>query len=157
MRGWLGRVAFSILCIVSSVAVWGQMPIKLSVVPEVAPDSADVAYYGRTHFWRAAGETFGFNIGLWAFDRYIQHGDFAYISLHSIKENFKKGFKWDNDKLGTNMFLHPYNGSLYYNAARSNGYNYWRSGLFAIAGSAMWELFMECEYPSTNEIGRAHV
>ncbi len=152
MRGWLGRVAFGMLVMVSAVSLHGQMPIKLSVVPEVVPDSADVAYYGRTRFWRAAGEVFGFNIGLWAFDRYIQRGDFAYISLHSIKENFRKGFKWDNDKLGTNMFLHPYNGSLYHNAARSNGYNYWQSGLFAIAGSAMWELFMECEYPSTNDI-----
>ena len=25
-------------------------------------------------------------------------------------------------------------------------------GTFAIGGSAMWEMFMECEYPSTNDI-----
>lgn len=129
-----------------------QMPIKLRVLPAVPPDSADVAYYSKPHFWRAAGEVVGFNFGLWAFDRYIQRGDFAYISMNSVKENFRKGFKWDNDKLGTNMFLHPYNGSLYYNSARSNGFNYWQSALFAIGGSAMWELFMECEYPSTNDI-----
>ena len=128
------------------------MPIKLQVAPQVDPDSVDLAYYGKKHFWRAAGTVVGFNIGLWAFDRYVQNGDFARISLHSVKENFKHGFKWDNDKLGTNMFLHPYNGNLFYNAARSNGYNYWQSGLFAIGGSAMWEMFMECEYPSTNDI-----
>ena len=50
------------------------------------------------------------------------------------------------------MFAHPYNGSLYFNAGRSNGFNFWQSELFAIGGSAMWELFMECEYPSTNDI-----
>ncbi len=58
----------------------------------------------------------------------------------------------DNDHLNTNMFAHPYNGSLYFNAGRSNGYNFWQSELFAIGGSAMWEMFMECEYPSTNDI-----
>lgn len=141
-----------ILWLVAAMTATAQMPIKISVMPQAPPDSADVAYYGREHFWRAAGEVFGFNIGLWAFDRYIQKGDFAYISLNTIKENFKHGFKWDNDKLGTNMFAHPYNGNLFFNAARANGYNFWKSELFAIGGSAMWELFMECEYPSTNDI-----
>lgn len=129
-----------------------QMPIKYNIVRQVMPDSTDLAYYGKKHFWRAAGEVVGFNIGLWAFDRYVQHGDWAYINLNTIKENFKHGFIWDNDQLGTNTFLHPYNGSLYYAAGRSNGFNYWQSELFAIAGSAMWELFMECEYPSTNDV-----
>ncbi len=94
----------------------------------------------------------GLNFGVWAFDRYIQKGDFAYISSRSVRDNFRHGFIWDNDKLGTNMFLHPYHGNLYYNSARSNGYNFWKSGLFAFGGSAMWELFMECEYPSTNDV-----
>lgn len=129
-----------------------QMPVRLFATRPVAPDSADIAYYGREHFWRAAGEVFGFNMGLWAFDRFVQHGDWSYINFHTIGQNFKHGFIWDNDKLNTNMFLHPYNGNLFYNAARSNGFNYWKSGLFSIAGSAMWELFMECEYPSTNDI-----
>ena len=50
------------------------------------------------------------------------------------------------------MFDHPYNGSIFFNAGRSNGFNFWQSELFAIGGSAMWEMFMECEYPSTNDI-----
>lgn len=91
-------------------------------------------------------------MGLWAFDRYVQKGPYAYISWETIKENFHHGFQWDNDHLGTNMFAHPYNGSMYYNAGRSNGYNYWQSGIFAVAGSAMWEMCMEREYPSTNDI-----
>lgn len=152
-RTFIKMLFVTLLCVIAvPPEAEAQMPIKLRVMPEVPPDSADVAYYSRPHFWRAAGEVFGFNIGLWAFDRYIQKGDFAYISWNSIRENFKHGFKWDNDKLGTNMFLHPYNGSLYYNAARSNGFNFWQSSLFAVGGSAMWEMFMECEYPSTNDI-----
>lgn len=116
------------------------------------PDSADVLRASQKHFWRGAGEVFGLNMALWAFDRYVQHGHYAYISWNTIKENFKHGFEWDDDYLGTNMFAHPYNGSQYFNGGRSNGYNFWQSSLFAIGGSAMWELFMENEYPSTNDI-----
>lgn len=129
-----------------------QMPITLRTTEAVAPDSADVVRGSKPHFWRAGAEVVGFNLGLWAYDRFIQKGDFAYISLNSIERNFREGFKWDNDNMGTNTFLHPYNGNLYYNAARSNGFNYWQSAMFAMGGSAMWEMFMECEYPSTNDI-----
>lgn len=118
----------------------------------VPPDSCDSARLEKNAFWRASAETVGFNIGLWAFDRYVQKGHYAYISFNTIKENFKHGFEWDDDHLSTNMFAHPYNGSLFYNAGRSNGFNFWQSELFAIGGSAMWEMFMECEYPSTNDI-----
>lgn len=115
-------------------------------------DSIDSARLEKKAFWRAAAETAGFNIGLWAFDRYVQKGHYAYISWNTIKENFRHGFEWDNDHLATNMFAHPYNGSIFYNAGRSNGFNFWQSELFTVAGSAMWEMCMEREYPSTNDI-----
>ena len=117
-----------------------QNPHSVSTV--VPPDSADLAIHSKKHFWRAAGETFGFNIGLWAFDRYVLKGHYAYISWNTIKENFRHGFEWDDDHLHTNMFDHPYNGSIFFNAGRSNGFNFWQSELFAISGSAMWEMFM---------------
>ena len=129
-----------------------QIPMHHSVVTPQLPDSADVARAADKHFWRATAEVMGFNIGLWGFDRFVQHGDFAYITLKSVEENLAHGYNWDNDKLGTNMFAHPYTGSLYFNAARSNGFNFWQSELFSIFGSAMWETFMECEYPSTNDV-----
>lgn len=138
-------------CKVGAGVCRAQIPIRLRVTEAIPPDSVDSVRMSKRHFWRASAEVVGFNLGLWAFDRYIQHGDFAYISFKTIGDNFKKGFIWDNDKLGTNTFLHPYNGSLYYNAARANGFNFWQSSLFAFAGSAMWEFFMECEYPSTND------
>lgn len=116
-------------------------------------DSLDLQYYSsKKNGWLAAGEVFGLNMSIWAFDRYVSKGDFAYIDIHTIKNNLKGGFYWDNDQLGTNMFLHPYHGNLYYNSARSNGFNYWQSGAFALGGSAMWELFMENEHPSINDI-----
>lgn len=129
-----------------------RVPYRHIVSTPVVPDSVDIAYHQKKNFWRAGAEVFGLNISLWAFDRYVKKGDFAYISWESIKENFKHGFEWDNDHMHTNMFAHPYNGSMFYNAGRSNGFNFWQSELFAIGGSAMWEMFMECEYPSTNDI-----
>lgn len=139
------------------MVLWGlvsfaQTPISFPVRQPEAPDSADLAYYGRPKFGQAALTLTGLNLGVWAFDRYVQNADFARISWKSFKENLRVGFKWDNDRLSTNMFLHPYHGNLYYNSGRANGFNYWQSGLFAITGSAMWELVLENEYPSTNDI-----
>ncbi|MFV0470066.1 MAG: DUF3943 domain-containing protein [Dysgonomonas sp.] len=116
------------------------------------PDSLDIKHYSKKHFWRASSEVVGLNSGVWAFDRYVTKSDFAYISKETIKANFSHGFVWDNDQIGTNLFLHPYHGSLYYNAARSNGYGYLASSMFAFGGSLMWEMFCENEYPSINDI-----
>lgn len=129
-----------------------RVPYRHIISTPVVPDSIDLAYHQKKNFWRAGAEVFGLNMGLWAFDRYVQKGQYAYISWETIKENFKHGFEWDNDHLNTNMFAHPYNGSMFFNAGRSNGYNFWQSELFAIGGSAMWEMCMEREYPSTNDI-----
>ncbi|MDR1981698.1 MAG: DUF3943 domain-containing protein [Tannerellaceae bacterium] len=103
--------------------------------------------------WGAAiGLTWGSNVAIWSFNRFIARSDFAYIGLNTVKENFKKGFVWDNDKVGTNMFGHPYHGSLYFNAARSNGFSFWEAGGFNLGGSLMWEMLMENEYPSINDL-----
>ena len=129
-----------------------QVGYRHSVMPSLAPDSLDLAYYGKKRFGQSAATIVGVNLGVWSFNRFLMREDFAYIDMHTIRENFKRGFVWDNDNLSTNMFFHPYHGNLYFNSARSNGYNYWQSGLFAFGGSTMWELFMENEYPSTNDI-----
>ena len=50
----------------------------------VPPDSCDSARLEKKAFWRASAETVGFNIGLWAFDRYVQKGHYAYISFNTI-------------------------------------------------------------------------
>ncbi|MDR1407170.1 MAG: DUF3943 domain-containing protein [Tannerella sp.] len=100
----------------------------------------------------AASEIFAVNTGVWAFDRYIVDGHYAYISLHSMKRNLRKGFYWDNDNFQTNLFNHPYHGSIYFNSARANGMSFLQSGLFTLGGSFMWEIFMECELPSTNDL-----
>lgn len=146
------RFSLFLFTIVFPISAFSQIAIQHYVAPSQKADSLDIKYYSKKNGVRAGVMSFGLNMGIWGFDRFIMKEDFAYINLNSIKNNFKHGFVWDNDQMGTNMFLHPYHGSLYYNSARSNGYNYWASGLFALGGSAMWELFMENEYPSINDI-----
>lgn len=134
------------------VSLYSQTPILRQVTTMHPVDSADLKYYSKKQGWAAAAQAFGFNVGIWGFNRYVTKEDFAHIGMNSIKDNLKKGFVWDNDQMSTNMFAHPYHGSLYFNSARSRGYNFWESGVFAFGGSLTWELFFENEYPSINDL-----
>ena len=146
------KILFSLLFLLLFLPGHSQYILRKQVVIPKPADSLDISYYSKKKFWHAASMVFGLNMGIWAFDRYALNADFARINIHTIKDNLTNGFEWDNDQMGTNMFLHPYHGGLYFNAARSNGFNFWESGGFALAGSAMWELFMENESPSINDI-----
>ncbi|MBK6770703.1 MAG: DUF3943 domain-containing protein [Ignavibacteria bacterium] len=102
--------------------------------------------------WIPVSEVIGLNLGLGAFNTYVAKSEFAKISFKTIAQNFKTGFVWDHDHFITNFFAHPYHGSIYFNSARSNGYNFWESAPFSFGGSLMWELFMENEPPATNDL-----
>lgn len=101
--------------------------------------------------WLAAAEVFGINAFVWSFDRFATNSDFARINIKTIHNNIKTGFVWDNDRLSTNHFAHPYHGNLYFNSARSNGLNFWQSLPYSIGGSLMWEVCAEIEPPALND------
>ena len=103
-------------------------------------------------FLPAAGEVLMLEVLPWAFDRYVNKEPFSYISFDTIKQNFKTGFKYDRDHFRVNQSSHPFHGGLYFDAARSNGYGYWESGLFAMTGSLIWEYCMENDPPSINDL-----
>ena len=106
----------------------------------------------KKHYWQAAAEVTGINVGVQLFDRYALNSDFAQTTLRTLKRNFTDGMVWDNDFFITNLFAHPYHGNLYFNAARSNGLSFWESAPYALAGSAMWEFLGETEPPAINDI-----
>jgi len=106
----------------------------------------------RKHFWTAAGEMVLLEALPAIYNRYVADEDFAHISWHTVSENFKAGFGFDSDHFNINQSSHPLHGSLYFNAARSNGYDYWESALFTAAGSVVWELAMENTRPSVNDL-----
>jgi len=102
--------------------------------------------------WRAAFQSVGINVGVWAFDCYAMNEKYARISFHSIRRNINNGLVWDNDSFSTNLLAHPYNGSLYFSTARANGFNFWESVPYSIAGSVMWEMCAETEPPAINDL-----
>lgn len=102
--------------------------------------------------WKAATIGFGINMGVWGVNRFVKNAEFARINWHTIQTNLQTWPVWDTDQFGTNLLAHPYHGSLYFNAARSNGYSFYQSAPFTLAGSLMWEFAMENEPPSRNDL-----
>jgi hypothetical protein len=112
----------------------------------------DPEYNKQQPLWKPALQVIGINVGFWAFNRYVAKAEYGYVSPSTWKHNLKEGPEWDTDEFGINFIGHPYQGTLYYNAARSQGYNYWQSLPFAVAGSLTWEYFGENTLPSYNDM-----
>lgn len=97
-------------------------------------------------------EVTALNLFVWGWDRYVLQKNYAKTGPSYWKRNFKEGWKWDDNHFAINFFGHPYQGSMYYSAARSAGYDYYASFFFALTGSWMWEEFCETEYPAPNDL-----
>lgn len=121
--------------------------------PHIISDSDSASYFKPDKKpWRAAAIGTGINLGIFGFNRFVTKEDFAYVNFKTIKRNLRTWPVWDSDKLSTNLIGHPYHGSLYYNAARANGYSFYGSLPFTLGGSLMWEFTMENEPPSRNDL-----
>lgn len=113
----------------------------------------DTLYNKKYPLWIPLTEVFAANAFVFAMDRYLFKYDFSTsVSSESWKHNFKTGWEWDTDRFGINFIGHPYSGTMSFNAGRSNGYNYFQSASFAVAGSLMWEYVCENTLPSYNDI-----
>jgi len=110
-------------------------------------------HHTKYRFWRAALEMEGFNIVMTMFGRYIMEPDGSgfVVSKETIKENLEAGMEWDDNTFSANNFRHPYQGALYYNAGRSNGYDFYQSSAFSFAGAWLWEYTGEGHHPSYND------
>ena len=103
--------------------------------------------------WVPVFTAVGFNALTFGIDRYVFKYPFSTeVGYSSWKYNIKMGWEWDTDRFGINFVGHPYSGTLTFNSARSNGYNYWQSFPFAVGGSLLWEYFGENTRPSYNDI-----
>ena len=78
--------------------------------------------------------------------------------MHSYRENFKNAYTKppviDHDVWYINYIGHPYQGSWYYNAYRSQGAKWWQSALFSFGHSTFWEYLIESgfERPSVQDL-----
>lgn len=75
----------------------------------------------------------------------------ARITPKSWWANMEQGWVWDLDDFVVNQIGHPYQGSNYYAAGRSNGLSFYESAAMAAFGSATWEFFGETNHASLND------
>jgi len=112
----------------------------------------DINYNKKYPVWKPMVNVIGINAFTWAVDRYVFDESFSHVGPSTWGNSIHKGWEWDADRFGINFIGHPYSGSMYFNAARSQGYNYLQSIPFAVGGSLIWEYFGENTRPSYNDI-----
>ncbi|MBR5645616.1 MAG: DUF3943 domain-containing protein [Treponema sp.] len=103
-------------------------------------------------FFLSFTEVFYINLGVTTANNLITGYEWSYFLPEIIKENFSLPPVWDISSFSRNQLAHPYFGSFYFNAARTNGMNFYESFLFTAAGSAMYETLIERGNISINDL-----
>jgi hypothetical protein len=121
---------------------------------EAYADSAHAtrdAWYVKPSWGWAIGEMMAINLGASGFNEYVRNANFNQISPRSWWSNLEGGFHYDDNEFRTNQYIHPFNGSTYYNAGRANGLDFWESSIVGITGAFFWEAFGETHPMSWND------
>ncbi len=117
------------------------------------PPSKSKDAWGVTRsFGWAYGEVLMINFGASMFNEYVRQANFNQISPRSFWHNIEEGFQYDDNKFRTNQYVHPFNGSTYYNSGRANGLGFWGSSLTALTGAFIWEAMGETHPMSFNDM-----
>lgn len=123
--------------------------ISFSIFPqEQAADSTAIAHPHRN----ALLHTLAQPTLIWAVNWYVLDEFWADISIKTLQNNIETGWVWDEDGFDVNQVGHPTQGALVYTAARAQGLNYWQSLAYPTLASLIWEVGMENESPSTNDM-----
>lgn len=130
-----------------SSSLW--TPIEVNIQKDTIP----AAIIRQKHFWRAGTEWFLAQAFPASFNRFITKDPYSYINFKNFIDHQRlSAWKWDDNQFRTNQIDHPYHGQLYFNAFRSNGYNFYQSSLATVAGSYIWETAGETQSPSINDL-----
>lgn len=139
---------------VAAVMAGYQAPGDSAVAPSDTLRS-HASYVANHRFLRTFLEITGINAVQWFFNRYIvrsgEEAEQFELGWNTVEENMKNGFEWDDNKFFVNHFMHPFNGNMYYGAARDNDYSYYQSLLFCALGSWQWEHYGENNHPAIND------
>jgi Domain of unknown function (DUF3943) len=151
-----------------SVDAYRVRPLRIATRPsetEGAPTGGDAPTAPQDDVWRdawgqprsfglAAAEAYLGNFLPWAFNEIVPGRaalKISQISPRSWARNLDHGWAWDDNAFKVNHFAHPFQGNMYFNAARANGYGYWTGLAFATAGSFLWECCGETHLMSIND------
>lgn len=119
----------------------------------VAQPSIHVDAWGvRSRPAVAVGEVAAINVVVWGINYYIRERDFASVHPKTWWSNISSGFEYDANNFPTNVHEHPYHGSAYHNAGRSNGLGFRTSVPLVLLGSFTWECCGEKHPMSLNDV-----
>ncbi|MCL2069462.1 MAG: DUF3943 domain-containing protein [Treponema sp.] len=100
----------------------------------------------------AGGEILLVN-GMFTFTNWLAGWDWAVPSVESIRFNFTNPWQWETDDgFIVNQLGHPFQGSLYFNAGRVNGFGFYQNVFFGMLGSISWETSFENKHAALNDI-----
>ncbi|MEH6305389.1 DUF3943 domain-containing protein [Olivibacter sp. CPCC 100613] len=151
MKSWL--ILFFFLFFIAKVSAQTFKSFHLPDSTQRDSTLYDIkAFKPEKHFFRASGELLLVQLIPWTYDHFIRKEDWTKVSFKSIGHNLNfSNWEWDDNSFLANQFAHPYHGSLYFNAFRSNGYNFWQSSAAAFAGSFLWEVAGETNPSAPND------
>lgn len=156
MKGWIRSKIYQ--AVYSCFILFISSPLlTLAQVTDSTGIMSDSALITNNHppkkFLRASAEFAAAQVLPWAWNRYYRKKDFTRVSFNSIGRNLNpENWRWDDNTFLMNQFVHPYHGSVYYNAFHCNGYGFWQSATAAIAGSFIWEIAGENHLPAHNDL-----
>ncbi|MEA3288051.1 MAG: DUF3943 domain-containing protein [Candidatus Marinimicrobia bacterium] len=136
MRYLWKRVIIILICV---------LPIMGQFQPS---DSVFVAHPHRNALLHSMGQP----VFIWAVNWYVLDQYWADISINTLQTNIETGWVWDEDGFDVNQVGHPTQGALVYTAARAQGLSYWQSLAYPTLASLIWEVGMENESPSINDM-----
>jgi hypothetical protein len=131
-------------------AVQDQDPLR-EPAPAGSPAPHGIDDRPYKSYGAAALEILAFQLALNRIDHAFVKPDDYGVSMGSVRRNLHSGWVEDRDPFEINQMGHPYQGSVYFNIARSNGLSFWESLGYAFAGSAVWEIAGETTPPSRND------
>jgi Domain of unknown function (DUF3943) len=132
-----------------------EINIYNNLLPAVRVNTPGITPAGKYNkrFGRASLEWAAAQILPWAVNRYVRKEEFAKVTGKSILHNLKpSSMEWDDNQFFNNQFAHPYQGSLYFNSFRTNGYNFWESVPAVFVGTYTWETICETHLPAPNDL-----
>ncbi len=89
-------------------------------------------------------------ISLWCVN--VVDADWAKVPMKTFLHPLDRHPEFDTDWVWTNFVLHPFQGSLYYMAARNSNLNRIESLGVTAMGDFIWEWFFETTEPSINDL-----
>jgi hypothetical protein len=122
-----------------------------AAAPAAVPAAGSFDNRPYKSYGAAALEILAFQFVLNRVDHAFVKPDDYRVTMGSVRRNLHSSWVEDRDPFEINQMGHPYQGSVYYNIARSNGLTFWESLGYAFAGSAVWEIAGETTPPSRND------